>query len=140
MNKSGIGVGSASIILVFAVLCLTIFSLITYIVAGNEKSLVDAKVELVTAYYEADALAEQIVADILAAETVPDTIRGVYINKSWDDRLGTETISFFCRISNAKALYVKLIIESDLAHILSWRMFDTDEWEFDDNINVWLGE
>jgi len=44
MGKSGIGVGSASIVLVFAILCLTIFSLITYVVAGNEKALVDAKV------------------------------------------------------------------------------------------------
>ena len=54
MKNGGIGVGSASIVLVFAVLCLTVFSLITLVVAGNDKVLVDAGAKLVTAYYEAD--------------------------------------------------------------------------------------
>jgi len=140
MGKGGIGVGSASIVLVFAVLCLTIFSLITYVVAGNDKALVDAKVELVTGYYEADALAEQILWDILEAETIPDTIQDVYINTRFDEDLGVETIYFFCHVSDIKALYVNVVIRDDSFDILSWRMYDTDDWVFDDSINVWPGE
>ena len=140
MGKSGIGVGSASIVLVFAVLCLTVFSLITFVVAGNDKTLVDAKVSLVTSYYEADALAEQILVDLLAADTIPGTIRGVDINTGWDETIGVETIYFFCNISDIKALYVNLVIHEDSFDILSWRMYDTDVWEFDDSINVWTGD
>jgi len=144
-NKSGIGVGSASIVLVFAVLCLTIFSLITFVVAGNEKRLVDAKVELVTGYYDADSLAEHIIMDILALddatiENIPGTIRGVEINTRMDEELGTDTIYFLCQISDIKALYVNLILHDGSYTILSWRMYDTDEWIFDDSINVWTGE
>ena len=140
MNKSGIGVGSASIVLVFAVLCLTIFSLITYVVAGNEKSLTDAKAELVTGYYEADAAAELILAEIIAADTTPETVRGVSIYTGWDEKLGAETTYFHYSISGIKALYVNILLHDDSFDILSWRMYDTDEWEIDDSINVWTGE
>ena len=140
MNKSGIGVGSASIVLVFAVLCLTIFSLITYVVAGNEKALTDAKAELVTGYYEADAAAELILADILEADVLPEVIRGVNIYTGWNKDLGVETTYFHYPVSDIKALYVNLLILGDSVDILSWRMYDTDEWEIDDSINVWTGE
>ena len=143
MSRSGIGVGSASIVLVFAVLCLTVFSLITYVVASNEKNLVDVKLELVTGYYEADTLAEFILFDIrettYAGKEIPDSIRGVDIHTGWDDELGLETKYFLCYISDIKALYVNLGINDDFIDILAWRMYDTDEWLFDDSINVWTG-
>jgi len=140
MGKSGIGVGSASIVLVFAVLCLTIFSLITFVVAGNDKALVDAKAEMVTGYYEADTLAELILTDILSPGDTPDTIRGVPINTRFDEDQNSETTYFFCNISDSKALFVNIILHDDTFDILSWRMYDKDEWEIDDSINVWTGE
>jgi len=139
VNKSGIGVGSASIVLVFAVLCLTIFSLITYVVAGNEKALVDAKAELVTGYYEADAAAELILSEIIAEDITPETVRGIKINSGWDKNLGMETTYFHLPISDIKALYVNFTIRDGSFDILSWRMYDTDEWEIDDSINIWDG-
>jgi len=139
MGRSGIGVGSASIILVFAVLCLTIFSLITFVVAGNEQNLVDAKVDLVTGYYKADALAEFILADILAADTIPTSVRGVTIYSGRDEELGVDTTYFLCPISDIKSLYVSLAVRDDSFDILSWRMHDTDDWEFDSSSNVWTG-
>jgi len=140
MNKSGIGVGSASIVLVFAVLCLTIFSLITFVVASNDKALVDVKVELVTGYYEADALAERILIDIFTNGVYPQTSQGVNVYTKWNDDLGIDTAYFFCYISEVKALYVNIAIYDDSYDILSWRMYDIDDWEADTSINVWSGE
>ena len=140
MGKSGIGVGSASIVLVFAVLCLTVFSLITYVVAGNDRSLVEAKVSLVSGYYEADALAERILLELLAADEIPQATHGINIYTRWNEDLNLETIYFFCKISEIKALYGNLILRDDSFDILTWRMYDTDEWEFDNSINVWPGE
>jgi len=140
MNRSGIGVGSASIILVFAVLCLTIFSLISLVVASNERTLVDARVNLVTNYYAADALAEQIISDILATDTTPDSAHGVNIYTGWNDELDAPTVYFFCDITDIKVLYVSLAVNEESFDILSWRIYGTDEWEFDDSINVWIGD
>jgi len=139
MGKGGIGVGSASIVLVFAVLCLTIFALITFVVAGNERALVDAKVSLVSGYYEADALAELVLFDILAADSVPDSSHGVNIYTGRDEELGIDTVYFYCDISSIKSLYVNLALRDDSFDILSWSMRDTDEWVFDDSLNVWSG-
>jgi len=140
VSRGGIGVGSASIVLVFAVLCLTIFSLITFVVANNERSIVDAKVNLVTGYYEADALAEQILVDLVAADIVPSSLHGVEILTRWNEELGVDTTYYYCQISPVKSLYVNLVIRDDSFDILSWRMRDTDIWTFDDSINVWSGD
>jgi len=140
MNKSGVGVGSASIVLVFAVLCLTIFSLITFVVAGNDKALVDAKVNLVSGYYEADVLAEEILLNLLASDVIPDEVSGVKIHTGIDNDLGVETVYFFCEISDIKALYVNLLMRGNSYEILSWRMYDTDDWVFDSSMNVWAGD
>jgi len=140
MGKGGMGVGSASIVLIFAVLCLTIFTIITYMVTNNERALIDAKAELIKGYYEADALAEQILQELLDANTTPDRVHGVNIETGIDEDLGIETTHFYCRITDIKSLYVKLAIREDSFDILSWRMYDTDEWVFDDTINVWTGD
>jgi len=139
MKKGGIGVGSSSIVLVFAVLCLTVFSLITFVVAGNDKALVDAEANLVKGYYAADALAEHIVAELAQSDTIPDKILGVDIGVGYDMASGADTAYFRCAISDQKELYVLLAMNGDSYDILSWRMLDTDEWVADDNINVWEG-
>ena len=140
MNKGGgIGVGSASIVLVFAVLCLTVFSLITFVVAGNNKTLADNEARLVTGYYEADALAEGILAEILGSESIPDSVNGVAISSSWAWEMDADLVSFSCPISEVKALFVSVAIHADSYDVLSWRMRDTGEWETDDKMNIWLG-
>jgi len=142
LNKGGggIGIGSASIVLVFAVLCLTVFSLITFMVAGNDKTLVVAEAQLVTGYYEADALAEQVLAEIIGAGTIPETVLGVDIQTAWDSSAGAEVTFFNCPISDNKELYVSLAISGGKYDIISWRMRDTDEWAFDDIFDLWPGD
>lgn len=140
MNKGGIGVGSASIVLVFAVLCLTIFSLITLSTANANKALTDAEVRLVKGYYEADTQAEVILAELLAAETLPNAVRGVEIIAGWNEDLGVETAEFYCPISSGKQLYVKIAVYEDACDVLNWQMRDSGDWEIDERLPVWLGD
>ena len=139
MKSGGIGVGSASIVLVFAVLCLTVFSLITYVVAGNSKALTDSEANFVTGYYKADALAESIVAQIMENGSIPDNACGIDITSDLDSGTGAETASFICPISDLKELYVCIAVYEDSYEILSWRMFDIGKWAVDDSIEVWQG-
>ena len=140
MNKGGIGVGSASIVLVFAVLCLTVFSLITLVVARNNKALAETEASLVAGYYEADALAERIIAEIIETGAIPESVLGVEIDTYWDMMLGTEVASYFCQLSDKKELYVKLAVNGDYVNVLNWQMLDVGEWEFDDSLGVWIGD
>ncbi|MCL2151523.1 MAG: hypothetical protein FWH57_00960 [Oscillospiraceae bacterium] len=139
MKNGGIGVGSASLVLVFAVLCLTVFSLITFVVAGNDKALTDAEAKLVAGYYEADAFAENIVAEIVGDDDIPDSVGGIDITYEQDFSTGEKIASFVCPISSRKELYVSVALSGESYDILSWRMFDIGQWAVDDKLNVWQG-
>ena len=141
MNKGGVGVGSASIILIFAVLCLSVFSLITYVVAGNDKTLVQSESKFVIGYYEADTLAERVLNELLQAEIglTPDSILEVDIETDYDISLGANVFYYSCPISGEKELFVRVARTYDSYNVLSWQMRDTGEWEMDTNLNVFMG-
>lgn len=139
MNKSGIGVGSASIVLIFAVLCLTIFTLITYMSANTEMALANAEAELVKSYYEADTLAERIIDELVSGAS--GNVLGAEIKSEWDWDMLADITEFSCPMSERKELYVKIALYEDNSYdILSWRMRDAGEWETDAALPVWTGE
>ena len=137
MNKGGIG--SASIVLVFAVLCLSIFTMVSLLTALTEDSLITTEIQLVEAFYAADTVAEMVLAEILAAEILPENIRGIDIEAYWDWDTMTEIVSFVSPITDTKELYVVVAIGLYGYEILSWRMFNIGEWQADDRLNVWQG-
>ncbi|MCL2627781.1 MAG: hypothetical protein FWD44_03675 [Oscillospiraceae bacterium] len=139
MKSSGIGVGSISIVLVFTVLSLTVFSLIMLYVSGNDKALVDAKAEAVKNYYSADAEAEAILAEIMSSENLPESINGSAIYSEFDSINMTEKISFVAPISETTALYVNIVRKDDNFDILSWKMVMIDTPGYDGSLNLWPG-
>lgn len=134
MKKPASGLGSTLVVLVFTVLCLTIFMLISLSTARTSKALADKEAETVIAYYEADFLAECILAEMMETAEMPDIIRGV--NISYD----VGVASFSCPISDNKELYVEVADFGDSYEILEWRMRDIDEWEADSGLPVWSGD
>ena len=140
MNKGGIGVGSSSIVLVFAVLCLTIFSLISFIVTQNTKALVDAEAEFVKGYYRADVKAEFILAELLNSETIPSEIQGISINVEQDNDTDSKIINFVYPIydTDYKDLFVRVSLNEESYNVLSWRVIDNAEWEASGSFNLWL--
>lgn len=50
----GIHVGSASIVMIFAVLCLTVFSTLSFVTANHERKLAEKSTLAVQQYYAAD--------------------------------------------------------------------------------------
>ena len=120
MNKSG--VGTASLILVFAVLCLAVFSLITYTAAENDMTLARAEAALVKGYYEADATLGLFAADLLTEGRTFETV------------ILTQTVS------DEKELYVKITFYESTYDIQAWGLRRTNEWLPDKNMPVWNGD
>jgi len=139
MSRGGIGVGSASIILVFAVLCLTVFSLITFVVASNDKTLVEREAALVTSFFRGDALAESIVAEILSSDEMPSESHGIDIHSQWIWQTNAHIVTFSAPISDNLALLVRMAVHSDTYEIMVWRMYNSHEWQYDASLNVWPG-
>ena len=134
------GIGSASIILVFAVLCLAIFTVISFVPALIEQNLIESELRSVGAYFAADALAEQILAQILAADgNVPDIIRDVAVHSHWDSARETPVFFFAAPMDDYRAIHVAVAINGHSYEILSWRMVSEAIWEADDRLPVFTG-
>ena len=127
-------VGGSSLLVIFAVLCLTIFALLSLSTVQADGRLSDAAAEAVTGYYAADAQAEAILAQ-LRSGTVPE---GVEVTGS-----GILTANYACPISDTQALQVRVVFNGPLGddyEILRWQAVSTAGWEADDGLNVWSGD
>ena len=63
----GLNIGSASIIMIFAILCLTVFSALSLVTSVSEKKTAQRFADETAAYYEADSEAVKIKNSIQAA-------------------------------------------------------------------------
>lgn len=102
-------VGGISLLVIFSVLCLTVFSLLTISTALAEKRLSDVSANAVSAYYSADLEAERIFASIRRGE-IPDTVT-----------VTENCYSYTTSITETLSLQVELLYENGRWIVLQWR-------------------
>ena len=119
-------VGGSSLLVIFAVLCLTAFSLLSLSSVQAERRLADAATQAVVDYYEADLRAEEIFARLRCGETIEglEEIDGKY--------------QFEVPISGRQLLAVELMQRENDWVVLRWQAV-TVEGALDDSLNVWKG-
>lgn len=120
-------IGGSSLLVIFAVLCLTVFALLSLSTVQAEKQLSDTAADAVTAYYKADLEAERIFARLRSGEPVP----GV------QERAGI--YSYACPISNNQTLLVQLQKAEDTWTVLRWQAAAQPE-EISQTLPVWDGK
>ena len=121
-------VGAVSLLVIFAVLCLTVFALLSVSTARAGQRLSDSSAGAVTGFYQADCAAEEMLARLRAGE-VPAGVEeqgGVY--------------SYTCPISDTQALAVVVRVDEADYTILRWQAVYTTDWQADDSLPVWDGE
>jgi len=134
MNRGGIG--SASIMLVFVVLCLVIFAIISLSPALTERTLANAEVQLIQEFYAADAIAEQILAEILAGAYLYSPIMGIDVITGWNMQFFVPMVYFTVPINDTMVLFVEIGLDAGYYHILAWQMVNLHEWVPDESINL----
>lgn len=102
-------VGGCSLLVIFAVLCLTIFSLLTVSTARAEQRLSSVSADAVTAYYHADTEAELIFAKIRSGDIPPEVT------------VENNIYSYFCQISETLYLSVQLYYSDGAWTVLTWQ-------------------
>lgn len=125
--------GGASLLVVFAVLCLTIFALLSLTTVQADARLADASVQAVADYYAADLEAQTILARLRAGER-PE---GVTFSGS-----GLLRAEYTCRISDTQELQVSVILEgiADRDYVIErWQAAPSVEWESDESLELWDG-
>ena len=121
-------VGGSSLLVIFTVLCLTVFALLGLETVRANCRLTNAAADSVASYYTADAQAESIVA-LLRTGEIPD-----YVLQDED------VCTFACAAGDTQALVVSVRIVGDDYEILSWQSVPSAEWQAADSLNVWSGE
>ena len=120
--------GGSSLLTVFAVLCLTVFALLSLSTVRADLRLAQHSRQAVRDYYAADARAQEILARLRFGEK-PD---GVTVE-------GT-VCSWTVPISDTQELWVEADVRStDDYTILRWQAVSTGEWDFDDSLDLWDG-
>lgn len=131
MSKRGKGItltGGSSLLVIFAVLCLTVFALLTLSTVKADQRLADAAVQAVEAYYRADCAAEEILAK-LREGSVPESV------VAEENRY-----AYTCPVSDTQSLQVIVEIEGTNYRIEQWKVISTTEWSPEEYIEVWSPE
>lgn len=133
--------GGSSLLVVFAVLALTVFALLSLSTVEADVRLADASAQAVTGYYAADCAAQEILARLRNGETVEgvemETAKVDYIDRP----AGLErTCRYAVPISDTQELQVEVILHGADYKILRWQAVPTGKWEPDDHLDVWGGE
>ena len=120
-------VGGSSLLVIFIVLCLTVFAMLSLSSVQADGRLSTASAEAVQAYYAADCEAEEILAQ-LRQGTVPE---GVTVSGN--------RYCYECIVTDTQKLVVEAEITGRDYRILRWQTESTLTWQEEGTLNLWDG-
>lgn len=118
-------IGGSALLVIFAVLCLTVFALLGFSTVQADKRLADVSVKAVSDYYAADSQAEEILARLRLGE-IPE---GVAKN--------ADIYAYQCTISPTQLLQVE--VRENTWEILRWQAVSSIHWKNEERLELWAG-
>lgn len=142
-------IGSSSLIVIFIVLCLTTFGLLSLGNAKNDALLSERNAEAVREYYRADSLGESFLqqADRAVAEAkercADPEQRKKQVLEAFGDYYQEETGRLCTEIPMAAGQALRIELEPDWVkgscRAAVWRVYNQEDYEIDQSIRVWTG-
>lgn len=141
-------IGTTSLILIFIVLCLSTFGLLSLSNARGDWNLADKNAGAVRTYYEADAQGERFVR--MVNRVLQDSKAKGLTEADRESVLKAELREYYqadgsvqtdIGMDFSQALHIELEINEDASYwIRSWNVYNTEDYEIDNSIPVWTGE
>ena len=128
-KRSPLLIGGSSLLTIFAVLCLTVFAVLSMATVQANGRLGDRAADAVLHYYAADCRAEDLLARLRAGEQ-PEGV----------SRMDDGRYTYACPISDSQTLAVEVALDGSNYTIVRWRAVSTADWQADDKLPVWDGE
>lgn len=122
------GLGISSLLVIFSVLCICVFVMLSASAAKNQQDLTESAQQSVTDYYAADSRAQEILARLRSGER-PEGVteeNGIY--------------SYSCPISENRILAVSVRVWVMEYEILRWQAVSTAHWQPEETLPVWQGQ
>lgn len=146
-----INIGSSSMLVVFIILCLVTFSVLSVASANNDRKYSEKIADRTTAYYEASNKAEELLSQIDdKLKQVYEQYNAGYLSQVPDvltsiDGIDTSdfpSVSFSVPINDTQTLSVSLLVqtpekEGDTFYtVTSWKEISTEVWDGDEPMNL----
>ncbi|EXG85727.1 hypothetical protein SAMN05443270_3823 [Lacrimispora sphenoides] len=143
-------IGSPSLILIFIVMCLITFGMLSLSTAKSERNLAERNASAVTEYYRADGEGEAFYQMVLnKAAKVREKSQDPQERKQllsrelgdvYEPDKGTVTVNI--PMERSQALSIELVFlpegEEDI-QISKWKVIQTEDFEIDHSMPVWTG-
>lgn len=110
-----IGIGMSTFMMIFTVLCLTIFATLTYLQARHNQQETDKIIESTVAYYDADLSASKIYKELKTQYTDTTFLEDNGIEKDGN------TYSYTVSISENRELKVTIEENEGKLNIIQWQ-------------------
>jgi hypothetical protein len=140
-SAKGIHVGSASIVMIFAVLCLTVFSTLSFVTAHQESKLAEKAALALQQYYQADWNCETRYEDIarqLQDGVAPEQLQALDVELEQVD--GIYYLRYAEPIDENQQLQVCLaVLPEGRLETKQWKVVAVQDWNYDETIEVWDG-
>lgn len=120
-------VGGSSLLVIFVILCLTVFAVLSLSSVRADGRLSEASAEAVRDYYTADCEAEEILAQ-LRAGIVPEGVTAEGNRYRYE-----------CVVSETQKLVVEAEVTEETYRILRWQTESAVQWQEKDELPVWDG-
>ena len=141
-NFSPPALGGASLLVIFAVLALTIFALLSLSTVRADGRLSEAANAAVQDYYEADCKAQAVLAWLRTGEgqenlDLPEDFTMSITISDYADH--SETIhSYAIPISDTQELQVEVRVAGvNDYEVLRWQAVPVGDWEIDEGMDLW---
>lgn len=145
-----VNIGSASMLVIFIILCLVTFSVLSVASTNNDRTYAQNIAKRTSDYYDASNKAEELLAKIDELLTKAYSEQGITALDSEAMKKLTypvdvsdfPVLSFTVPINDTQALAVSLTLQTPNApgdgfyKITSWKEISTDTWENDKPLNL----
>ena len=139
-RQKGMGIGSVSLILIFSVLCMSVFALLSLAVAKNESGLSQRFADSAADYYAADAQAQELlwqIGELLESGQQPERLCNTEI--SYESQKGKTAFSYLYPIDEKRSIEVEAAWDGKALQLTRWTEVNTAQWSPQEDIDVFGG-
>lgn len=150
--KYKVNIGLTSLILIFIILCLATFSLLSLSSARGDQSLAVRSAQAVTEYYradaqggkwlkQADAILQKETIGVMSQDEIKTLAGNVALELGCNVDEKTGYISTDISMERGQALHIDLALtgNENRYEVKSWYVYDSGNYEIDDSMPVWGG-
>ncbi|WP_195540108.1 hypothetical protein [Eubacterium maltosivorans] len=141
-NRQGMSVGVVSLIMIFVVFLLVSLAVLSLTTASANARMADKSLSMQSAYYEADANAQETLAQIDGVLRSGGADQGALeaLNRGVTYDPESATIRFDTEISDTATLKSELRVEGDSVSVIRWQTVPDGEWQTESGTkNLWKG-